>query len=396
MPVELNVALRRTLFELRKARNDAKRYSSELGSFAYFSVFRSSKHQLRPKAAANISSWFHRVVHEGKFLCKLLVAIVCVLLVPGCSDAPDASQASYVIKIAYGNQPGEPTDLGVQEWARLAAQMSEGRIELQPYPASQLGSQQDVAEQVRLGARIISISDGGYLMDYVEDVGITYAPFLTPSYEAYFQLMDSPWFAGIADRLRARGFEVITAKWVYGTRHLLARKAVKTPADMKGLKIRTPAAPTLIKTIEYMGGVATPMPLSEVYPALTQGVIDGAENPLPVLQGAKLHEAAKYLSLTGHLDNVSIWIGSSKVFADLPADIVRIIKECAEAAAQFTYEQVTKNDQKALQEMQAAGVKVVTPDLEAFRAAVRPIYTDMFRPGLYDEVRRELDRAKPD
>jgi tripartite ATP-independent transporter DctP family solute receptor len=324
------------------------------------------------------------------------MAMICTSLLSGCSDAPDSSQATYVIKIAYGNQPGEPTDLGVQEWARLAAQKSEGRIELQPYPASQLGSQQDVAEQVRLGAAIISISDGGYLMDYVEDIGITYAPFLTPSYEAYFRLMDSPWFAGITDRLRVRGFEVITAKWVYGTRHLLATKPVRTPADLKGLKIRTPAAPTLIKTIGYMGGVATPMPLSEVYPALTQGVIDGAENPLPVLQGAKLHEVVKYLSLTGHLDNVSIWIGSSKVFADLPTDIVRVIKESAEAAAQFTYEQVTKNDQKALQEMRAAGVEIVTPDVEAFKAAVSPIYTDMFRPGLYDEVRREIDQGKRD
>jgi len=320
-----------------------------------------------------------------------LMTVICAALLAGCSDSPDSSQGKHVIKIAYGNQPGEPTDLGVQEWARLAAEKSDGRIELQPYPASQLGSQQDVAEQVRLGAAIISISDGGYLMDYVEDIGITYAPFLTQSYEAYFRLMESPWFADITDRLRERGFEVVTAKWVYGTRHLLATKPVRTPADMQGLKIRTPAAPTLIKTIEYMGGVPTPMPLSEVYPALTQGVIDGAENPLPVLMGAKLHEVARFLSLTGHLNNVSIWIGSSKVFADLPADIVQIIKESAEAAALFTYEQVTKNDQAAMKEMQAAGVEIVTPDVEAFKAAVRPIYTDMFRPGLYNEVRRQID-----
>ncbi len=300
-----------------------------------------------------------------------------------------------MIKIAYGNQPGEPTDLGVQEWARLAAQMSGGRIELQPYPASQLGSQQDVVEQVRLGAPVITISDGGYLMDYLPDIGITYAPFLTPDYEAYFQLMDSSWFADVRDRLRSLGFEVMTAKWVYGTRHLLTTKPVKTPADMKGLKIRTPAAPTLIKTIELMGGVPTPMPLSEVYPALTQGVIDGAENPLPVLTGAKLHEAAKYLSLTGHLQNVSIWIGSSKGLAKLPADMVQIIKDSAEAAARFTYEQVSQNDRQALDSMRAAGVTVITPEVDAFKTAVSPIYTEMFRSGLYDEVRRHIDEGSP-
>jgi TRAP-type transport system periplasmic protein len=318
-----------------------------------------------------------------------------LFLLSGCSDSTDTPPEKYVIKIAYGNQPGEPTDLGVQEWARLAAQMSNGRIELQPYPASQLGSQQDVVEQVRLGAPVITISDGGYLMDYLPDIGITYAPFLTRDYEAYFQLMDSPWFEGVCDRLRGLGFEVVTAKWVYGTRHLLATHPVKTPADMKGLKIRTPAAPTLIKTIEYMGGVPTPMPLSEVYPALTQGVIDGAENPLPVLTGAKLHEGATYLSLTGHLQNVSIWIGSSKGLAKLPADMVQIIKDSAEAAARFTYEQVSQNDQEALDTMRAAGVTVITPDVEAFRTAISPIYTEMFRPGLYDEVRRHIKEGNP-
>lgn len=326
----------------------------------------------------------------------VLIITTCISILAGCSDSPDASSGKYVIKIAYGNQPGEPTDLGVREWARLAAEMSEGRVELQPYPASQLGSQQDVSEQVRLGAAIITISDGGYLMDYVKDAGITYAPFLTRGYEEYFQLIDSPWFAQITEHLRERGFEVVTAKWVYGTRHLLATRPVRTPADMKGLKIRTPAAPTLIKTIGYMGGVPTPMPLSEVYPALTQGVIDGAENPLPVLTGAKLHEVAKHLSLTGHLNNVSIWVGSSKAFAELPADIVNIIKTSAEAAALFTYEQVNKDDQRAMAEMQAAGVEIVTPDVEAFRAAASPIYTEMFRPGLYDDVKRQIDSKKPD
>ena len=321
------------------------------------------------------------------------VTVISLFLLPSCSDSTDSTQAKYVVKIAYGNQPGEPTDLGVQEWARLAAEMSDGRVELQPYPASQLGSQQDVVEQVRLGAPVITISDGGYLMDYLPDIGITYAPFLTRDYEAYFQLMDSPWFVGITEQLRTLGFEVVTAKWVYGTRHLLATKPVTTPADMKGLKIRTPAAPTLIKTIEYMGGVPTPMPLSEVYPALTQGVIDGAENPLPVLTGAKLHEAATYLSLTGHLHNVSIWIGSSKGLAKLPPEVVQIIKDSAEAAARFVYEQVSQNDQKAMAVMQAAGVTVIRPDVEPFEAAVRPIYTELFQDGLYEEVRRHIGKV---
>jgi tripartite ATP-independent transporter DctP family solute receptor len=328
-------------------------------------------------------------LEQPLLLLALAVPVACLCC--GCSDATDPSPETYILKIAYGNQPGEPTDLGVREWARLAAEMSDGRIELQPYPASQLGSQQDVLEQVRLGAAIITISDGGYLMDYVEDIGITYAPYLTQSYEAYFKLMDSSWFEGVTQRARMSGFEVVNAKWVYGTRHLLATRPVHSPRDMRGLKIRTPAAPTLIKTIGHMGAVATPMPLSEVYPALTQGVIDGAENPLPVLVGAKLHEVAKHLSLTGHLDNVSIWIGSRQFFKQLPPELSRILRESAAEAARFTYDQVKVNDRMALEAMRASGVEIIEPDRDAFRDAVRPIYTEMFRPGLHDEVERHID-----
>lgn len=169
----------------------------------------------------------------------LIVAVTSIFLLSNCSDSPDASQEKYIIKIAYGNQPGEPTDLGVREWARLAAEQSEGRIELQPYPASQLGSQQDVSEQV-------------------------------------------------------------------------------------------------------------------------------------------------------HLDNVSIWVGSARLFNKLPADIRQIIKESAEAAARFTYDQVNKTEQAALEEMQAAGVTISTPEKDLFRATVSPIYTEMFRPGLYEEVKQHI------
>jgi tripartite ATP-independent transporter DctP family solute receptor len=298
--------------------------------------------------------------------------------------------AEYEIKIAYENHPGEPTDLGVHEWARLTEEISGGKIKVELYPSSQLGAKKDVMEMILMGSNVVTIADAGFLMDYVPDVGIMYAPYLTDTYEEYFALVDSPWFAKKMEEVAGHGFEVVTAKWIYGDRHLLANKPVKNPSDLKGLKIRTPNMEILMKTIEYMGGIPTPMPLSECYPAIAQGVIDGAENPYPVLWGAKLYEKARYLTPTAHVKNVSIWLGSHKFFESLPADISSAFKEAAEKACLFVNENVKKDDAQAIEDFKKAGVTVVDADIEAFKTAVMPIYEELWSKGLYEEVKGQL------
>jgi TRAP-type transport system periplasmic protein len=330
---------------------------------------------------------------KSKYLRVLLVAVIGLSLVlAGCSGKKDEKKAAtnekVVIKIAYENNPGEPIDLAVKEWARLFKEKTNGRGELQLYPSSQLGSKKDIIEQMKLGSNIITIADGGFFADYVPDFGIMMGPYLGKDYNDIFKLTKTDWFKDLSTKLEGKGYHIVTSNWLYGTRHMVVNKPVKTPADLQGLKIRVPNNKIQIEALKAMGATPTPMPLAEVYPALTQGVIDGAENPIPVLYGQKHHEPAKYLIMTGHLDNVSQWIIGQKYYEKMPADIQKALIESGDEAGNFMTQQIEKAEKETIEKMKTEGVTVIEVDRNLFREATKGVYTKFpeWTPGLYDKV----------
>lgn len=325
----------------------------------------------------------------------LLVLCLCISMVlVGCGKSKSASGGKekdvYTIKIGYENQPGEPIDLAAKEWKRLAEEKSKGKIKIELYPSSQLGSKQDVIEQMKTGANIVHIADASFLMDYVPDIGILSAPYLTDSYEDLFKVTDSEWFKGLEKDLQGKGIHIVTTKWIYGDRHLITTKPVKEPKDLKGLKVRVPSNPLSIKIMEKMGATATPLPLGEVYPSIAQGVIDGMENPLPVIYGSKVYEKAKYLSLSGHTNMIVQWIAGQSYMETLPDDVVKLLKETGDEAGKFMGEKVKESEDTVLKDLKGAGVKVIEPDKAAFKEATKEVYKEMtdWSPGLYDKIQK--------
>jgi tripartite ATP-independent transporter DctP family solute receptor len=312
----------------------------------------------------------------------------CVLGLSLCFGAGAALSAEYSIKIAYENNPGEPIDKAVNEWARLFAQKTGGKGELKLYPSSQLGSKKDVMEQMKLGSAVITIADGGFFADYVPDFGILMGPYLGKDYTDVFKLVGSPWFDEMEGKLADKGFRILTSNWLYGSRHMVAKKPVRTVADLKGLKIRVPNNRIQIDAIQTLGATPTPMPLAEVYPALTTGVIDGAENPIPVLFGQKHLEPAKYLILTGHLDNISQWVTGEDYFRKLPPDIQKALTESGDEAGDFMTGIIQQAEKETIEKMKKEGVTVIEVDRAAFREAARPTYSHFpeWSPGLYDKA----------
>jgi TRAP-type transport system periplasmic protein len=300
---------------------------------------------------------------------KLLVCAMSVVL----SMAAGSALAADVIKIkiAYGNNVGEPNDKAVREWGRLMKERSGGRVEFQYFPSSMLGSQKDVTEQLTIGSNVITISDGGFLMDYIPEFGITYLPYLFDSKEELFKLVDSDLFKNLSKQLEGKGLYVVHSKWIYGVRNMLVSKSVTKPEDLKGQKIRVPNIRLSNEMMNAMGATATPMPLAEAYPALMQGVINGAENPIPVLYGGKMYEGAKFLVMTRHQINLSTWIAGTSFIAKLPPDIVKMLKDTGEEAGRYLDKENETADKDAVAKMQAAGVKVVEVDRAAFKAVMK-------------------------
>lgn len=309
------------------------------------------------------------------------------------SLAPDAAMAAkYTIKVTYENNPGEPFDLAMHEWAKFFKEATGGEGELRLFPSSQLGQKKDVLEQMRMGAGIITLTDGAYLADFLPDFAIMMGPYLGKDYKDIFKISQGPWFKEMCVKLQDKGFHILAANWLFGVRHTMLKKPAKTPEDFKGLKIRTPITPIQIETVKAMGGTPTPMPLSEVYTSLTTGVIDGAENPIPVLYGQKHHEVAKYLILTGHCNNVTDITIGWKYYQTLPANIQKALVETCHKAGDFLTALILKADKEIIEKMKREGVTVIEVDQELFRNATKSVYSQFpaWTPGLYQKLQDYL------
>lgn len=306
--------------------------------------------------------------------------------------SPMLNAAPVTIKIAYESNPGEPADTVVKHWAELVKKKSNGDIVFELYPSSQLGSKQDITEQALMGMNIITISDVGFLTDYDADLGILFGPYLTEDPQKLFAIYASDWFKQKEQKLREKGVYIVMSNYLYGTRQIIAKKPIRTPEDLKGMKIRVPNNVMQIKAIEAMGATPTPMPLGDVYPALTQGMIDGVENPVSVLYGQKLHEQAKYLSMVNYLTNTSLWLGGEAFFSTLTPAQLDIIHQTAYEAGLYSQKITTEQDATMLKTMQEQGVEIIYPDVAPFKEKALKVYQQFpeWTPGLYDTIQQQL------
>lgn len=323
-----------------------------------------------------------------------MLAACAVLAGTGCLlQASDALAAKpIVLKVAYENHPGEVLDREAHFWADLVEKRSEGKVKLELYPSSQLGTKQEVFEQALMGVNVCMLADPGFLGEYVPDFTILSGPYFA-DWDKLFKLVRTDWFKGLEKKLSDKGLVGLSYNWMYGSRSLVANKAVHVPEDMKGLKIRVPGTKIQIEAFKALGATPTPMPLGEVYPALTQKVIDGAENPLTVLYGQKLHEPTKHLMLTEHLNMITTWIVGQSWLDTLPADVVTLLKETCDEAGEYSKKLVPEEDAKLVAVMESEGVQVVPVDKEKFREAAKATYNQFpeWTPGLYDSVMKIID-----
>ncbi|WP_409438850.1 C4-dicarboxylate TRAP transporter substrate-binding protein [Psychromonas sp. GE-S-Ul-11] len=306
-------------------------------------------------------------------------------------------QAATEVMIAYGNQSGEPIDKAMHFWADKVKDKSQGEIVFRLFPSSQLGSETEVLEQAKFGANIITISSYGYLMDTIPDFGVINAPYLTQSFKKKSQLLHTEWFNGLANQLENKGLKIVVPDVVYGTRHLLSKNKVTTPADLNGVKIRVQHSRVAISTVTAMGAVPTPMSLADVYPGIAQGVISGVENPPAVLYGGKFYEVAKNLNLTSHSKHMSPFVAGTSFWNKLTDQEREIIISTSQEMVAYGAKLVEASDQEMIEQLKKEGVTVNKVDIAAFEAAARqqvPKDFSEWTPNLYLDTQAKLAEMK--
>jgi TRAP-type transport system periplasmic protein len=330
----------------------------------------------------------------------LLIPVAVLLLSISCSRKTDTGTAAASevkktvnVMIGYENNPGEPLDLACQKWKEYVEQKSNGSMTVTLYPSSQLGSKDNIIDQAVNGDPVITLANGAFFQDRgVKDFGIVFAPYLFSSWDDYTKLMASDWWKQKSKELEDNCSLKILTSWRYGVRHTLTKSPVKRPSDLKGKKIRVPNNVIQVKGTAAIGATPTPMPLGEVYTALQQGVIDGLENPLPVLLNGAYQEVAKYLMLDGHIYDETCWVTGTKFFNSLTAEQQKILMECGDQAGVYNNERLDETTSDALEKLKAAGVVVTEINTEDFRKASESFYSDpeikkMWSDGLVDTIR---------
>jgi len=284
--------------------------------------------------------------------------------------------AQTKLKWAHVYEVGEPYHKEAEWAAEEIKKRTNGRYEIQVFPASQLGNENEINEGLGLGTVDMIYTGVAFAGSIHKPVAITNAPFVLRDFDHWKAYRDSKLFRDIAKGYEDKTKHKVIALTYYGQRHVTANREVKTPADMKGMKLRVPPAPLFLMFTKSVGANATPIAFAEVYLALQQKTVDGQENPLPTIMAKKFYEVQSHIMLTGHITESLLTIVGSHVWPKLSdADKKAFNEVLMEAAAKAT-DQIRASEQKLADEFRKLGKTVVEVDRKPFIEAARPLHND--------------------
>ncbi|WP_054304693.1 TRAP transporter substrate-binding protein [Gemmobacter sp. LW-1] len=270
-------------------------------------------------------------------------------------------------------------------------ELSGGDIEIALKPAGALGGERDVIEGLQIGTVELTISSTGPIGNFVPQVYALDFPFLFKDYASAHAVLDGEIGQEILADFEPAG--LVGLAWAEnGFRHITDSKhPIRTPDDLKGIKLRTMENEVHIAAFKALGAAPTPMSWTEVLTSLQQGTIDGQENPVPIITANNMWEIQKYASLTGHVYSPAAVVISKITWDELSPEEQGWMKEAAKAAAEASRATVAKNETAGVEKMIANGMEVVTDiDKAAFAAAVQPVYDEYapkYSPELIQRIR---------
>jgi tripartite ATP-independent transporter DctP family solute receptor len=304
-----------------------------------------------------------------------LLAAVLLLVAAGTTVEAQAPK-TFVLKFNHVLGPKEPYHAGFQAWAKAVEARTKGGLKIEVFHSAQLGVEEDIIEQIRQGANIGQNTDSARLGNYVPGIAIMNGPYFAETLEDVQKLRNAPTIKAWQDELANKfGLKVVSFNWVQGYRHFFTNKPIKTPEDLKGLRIRTPPAPIWQESIRALGAAPVALAFGEMYPALQQRAIDGVELVYNNIPAGRFYEVLKYANETKHIMLINFEVISAKFFNGLPPEYQKILVEECDKAGLETSKQIFKLEAEVKQQLKGRGVTVVEDvDLAAFRKAGQKAY----------------------
>ena len=309
-------------------------------------------------------------LHLKHLATTLMVAIPLTLL----SFSSQAVER-VTLKLAHNLDTTHVVHRALEKMAEDIAKASDGKMKLRIYPGGQMGGPRETLELIQNGALDMTKASASEMETFQPAYSIFSLPYVFKSPEHFEKVIYGPVGRELMNETKDIGF-ISLAAYVAGTRSFYAKKEIHTPADMKGMKIRVVATPTTIKLIELLGAAPAPIPFGEVYTALQQGVIDGAENNEPSYVQTRHVEVAKYYIEDQHTSVPDFLVVSTKTWEALDDEQRQIILDAARKSEQYEHELWDQVVAESREKAKQVGAQFIQVDKSAFREALAPLYDD--------------------
>lgn len=307
----------------------------------------------------------------NKRFASLAVASVALAI-----SAAGPAVAQTKLKWAHVYETNEPYHTEAVWAAGEIAKRTNNKYQIEVFPASQLGNENQINEALTLGTVDMIYTGVAFAGSIHKPLAITNAPFVLRDFDHWKAYRESKLFRDIASGYESKTKHKVMSLTYYGQRHVTANREIKKPDDMKGMKLRVPPAPLFLMFTKSVGANATPIAFAEVYLALQQKTVDGQENPLPTIMAKKFYEVQSHIMLTGHITESLLVMVGGHVWGKLNDAEKKAFQEVLLQAASKATDQIRASELKLADEFRKLGKTVVEVDRNAFRQAALPLHND--------------------
>ncbi len=303
----------------------------------------------------------------------LIILIAAVLSLP----ANSVLAKKIVITFPHMNAVGDAIDKTAQKFKELVESKSDN-VEVRVHPAGQLGDDEQNLEGMKLGTVHVTMGNPDYLAKRVPEFVVYTLPYMFKNWKHVEKAMDGDVGKALNQMLLDQQGIRILAWGHNGFRNMATReKPIRSMADFKGVKFRSPAIPVYVKMFQAIGATPTPIPWPEVYNAMKQGIVDGMETTPLGFTGAKVYEVAKYAIMTNHLYTACNILIDEKFYQGLPQDVRKAIDDASTELEPWQRQMVIDMSRDVFETVQKKGMEIIEFDTKELREAVKPVWAEL-------------------
>lgn len=306
----------------------------------------------------------------------LFWCFVCLALVvfSGCKKEGTA-ESEVVLKLGHSLDITHPVHKAMVYMAEKVAEKSQGRMKVEVFPNEQLGNEKECIEALQLGYMAITKTSTAVMEGFVPRMRIFGIPYLFRDSGHYWKVLKGPIGKELLTAGKSKGLRGLCF-YDAGSRSFYAKKEIKKPEDLKGMKIRVMNSVMSMKMVEAMGGSPTPIPWGELYTSLDQGVVDAAENNPPSFRTSRHYEVCNYYILDEHTRLPDILIISTRIWESFSPEFQRILQESVDESVEYQRKIWAEAEESDMKIVQDAGVKISYPDKKPFMASVQSVWEE--------------------